>query len=108
MPVSPFSRYRQLSQLELHHPKRGSVRSLPIRRVYAPTEERSQTIPQRHHLYSGYDTADLLALNYFGREDLYWYLLDANDGQLPDELEVGQRLAIPPLSLATRIERPGR
>jgi phage tail protein X len=104
MPVSPFSRYRQLPHLEIVHPQRGATRSLPIRRTYAPSPQATG----RQHTFTGYDTVDLLALKYFGREELYWYLLDANQGQLPAAFEIGQPMTIPPLSLATRIERPGR
>lgn len=103
MPVSPFSRYRNLPTVEVRHATRGLTRSLPIRRSPTPPPPPNS----RKHRFAGYETADLLALKYFGREDLYWHLLDANDGQLPADLEVGEMLVVPPLTLATRIQRPG-
>jgi hypothetical protein len=103
MPVSPFSRYRNLPTLEVPHASRGLTRSLPIRRRPPP----SLPPNSRQHQFADYDTADLLALKHLGREELYWYLLDANGGQLPHEFEVGEMISIPPLTLATRIERPG-
>jgi hypothetical protein len=48
-----------------------------------------------------------LARKHLGREELYWHLLDANGGRLPDSFVVGEKLVIPPVELATRIERPG-
>ncbi len=102
MPVSAFSRYRNLPFLEVSHATRGATRSLPIRR--SPPSLLPSGI--RQHRFASYEAADLLALKYFSREDLYWHILDANDGQLPDTLEPGEMLLIPPLSLATRIERP--
>ncbi len=102
MPVSPFSRYRNLIPLEVRHADRGATRSLPIRRLPMP-----MAASGRPHRFSGFDTVDLLAHRYFGREALYWYLLDANGGRMPSELEVGEFLSIPPLELATRVQRPG-
>jgi hypothetical protein len=126
MPVSPFSRYRNLEVLEVAHPRRGPTRSLPIRRQPTPP------LPPRNrqHRFGSYETADLLALKYFGREELYWHLLDANSNwslvgiepesgderqspskliekhiRLPEDFSPGERLVIPPLSLATRVER---
>ncbi len=129
MPVSPFSRYRNLEVLEVAHPRRGPTRSLPIRRQpTSPLPPRN-----RQHRFGSYETADLLALKYFGREELYWHLLDANRDwtqvqieprseestseiqpeskliekniRLPDDFSPGEMLVIPPLSLATRVER---
>jgi hypothetical protein len=129
MPVSPFSRYRNLDILEVVHPRRGTTRSLPIRRQPTP----SLPPRNRQHRFGSYETADLLALKYFGREELYWHLLDANRDwsllemepgceesnserqphsksiekniRLPDDFSPGEMLVIPPLSLATRVER---
>jgi hypothetical protein len=104
MSVSPFSRYRNLSILEVEHATRGTTRSLPVRRspVSAPP------IDSNRHRFSGYEAVDLLALKYFGREELYWHLLDANHGRLPDSFEPGEIIIIPPINLATRIKISGR
>jgi hypothetical protein len=104
MPVSPFSRYRDLAILEVQHPIRGITRSLPIRRRPVPAPPPGG----RHHRYAGYEAADLLALRYYGRENLYWYLMDANDGRLPDTFAPGELLLIPAPGLATQVERPRR
>ena len=104
MPVSPFSRYRNLPIFEVSHATRGLTSSLPIRRLpVSPVPAQSF-----QHCYADYETADILALKYFGREDLYWYLLDANSVNFSDAFKLGDELNIPPLTLATRIERSGR
>lgn len=103
MPVSPFSRYKNLPFIEVEHASRGQTRSLPVRR-------QSQTVPTtgRKHRFNGFEDVDLLALKHFGREELYWHLLDANGGRLPDDFEIGEIIMIPPLDQATRVQRPGR
>ena len=100
MPVNLFSRYRDLAVLEVNHATRGVTRSLPIRRL----DTDAQAIGGQLHRFASYESADLLSLKYFNREELYWHLLDANSGRLPDEFQPGEMLAIPPLSLATRVE----
>jgi hypothetical protein len=100
MSVNLFSRYRSLPTLEINHAQKGVTRSLPIRKPTSPT----QIEIARQHRFGSYETADLLALKYFNREELYWHLLDANDGRLPDDFKPGELLNIPPLSLATRVE----
>jgi hypothetical protein len=104
VPVGPFSRYRDLDPVEVVHASRGRTRSLPVRRL--PTPDPGPGARRRR--FTGYEPVDLLALRYLGREELYWWLLDANGGRLPDALTVGEPLLIPPLDLATRVERPGR
>lgn len=104
MPVSPFSRYRNLPLQVVSHPTRGVTRSFPIRRppVSPPL------LGSQRHRFAGYETLDLLALKYFGREELYWHVMDANGGRLPDQFEPGEIIQISDLSSATRIERPQR
>ena len=104
MPVNTYSRYRNLNALSISHGTRGRTRSLPIRRL--------PVVPSvtgtRSHRFTGYESADLLALRYLSREDLYWYLLDINGKRLPDQLEPGEMLQIPPLAPATRVDRTRR
>jgi hypothetical protein len=102
MPVSPFSRYRELEVSEVLHQTRGRTRSLPVRRRPQPPLTRAT-----QHRFGGFETADLLALRYYGREDLHWWVLDANGGRAPDSFQPGEVLAIAPLELATRVSRPG-
>jgi hypothetical protein len=104
MPVTLYSRYRQLPLLEIPHARRGLTRSLPIRRAPSPQPRPGAS---RAHRFKGYETADWLALKYFGREDLYWHIMDVNGGRLPNDLEPGEVVQIPPLTLATRVDRPG-
>jgi hypothetical protein len=103
MPVDPFSRYRDLPVLEVRHATRGVTRSLPIRRLPVPPPPPES----QQHRFTGFEPADLLALKYLSREDLYWHILDANGGRLPDAFQPGELLLIPPLDLATRVLRPG-
>jgi nucleoid-associated protein YgaU len=60
------------------------------------------------HTVVGSETLDLLAWKYYGREDLWWRIADANWTLRPFELVAGQTLAIPPLRLATRMSAQGR
>jgi phage tail protein X len=102
MPAGPFSRYRDLSIVVVEHATRGETRSLPVRRTAAPPAPVA-----RRHRVAGYDTIDILARRYFGREDLYWQLLDANAGRRPDSLIPGELIDVPTLDAATRVRRPG-
>jgi nucleoid-associated protein YgaU len=54
------------------------------------------------HTVIGRETLDLLAWKYYGREDLWWRIADANPDITPFLLSPGQTLAIPPLRIATR------
>jgi hypothetical protein len=103
MPVGPFSRYRTLPILELIHATRGPTRSLSVRRpVPIPPPSASRQQP-----FSAFQPYDLLALKYYGREDLYWFILDANGGGLPSSFQIGETILIPPIDLATRVPRSG-
>ncbi len=102
MPVSTCSRYRNLAVVEVTSATRGRTRSLPLRRLPEPPAGAGH-----RHRITGYDTADLLALRYLGREDLFWRVLDANGGRLPGAFVPGEMLEIPPLDTATRVERRG-
>ena len=102
MPVGSLSRYRGLDVLVVQHATRGRTRSLPVRRlpVVPPPADSGQ------YRFGSFDAVDLLALRYFGREDLYWNLLDANGGRLPEEFQPGEVLVVPPGSQVTRVQRP--
>ena len=97
MPVGPSSRYRDLPSVTVSHPTRGATRSLAVRRMPRP-----ELPPAGQHRFAGFEAADLLSLRYFAREELYWHLLDHNGGRLPDELQPGEMLDIPPLLLGAR------
>jgi phage tail protein X len=104
MPVGLLSRYRHQKPIEVVSPSRGKTRALPIRRFPVVRDVSGD----RTHQFASYETVDLLALKYFGREDLYWALLDANRGQLLDDFEPGQKLTVPSVSQVTQIQIPGR
>ena len=102
MPVTPYSRYRDLDTLVVEHATRGETQSLPVRRAAAPP---SPTV--RRHLLAGYETVDLLARSYLGRESLFWQFLDANGGRLPDDFATGELIDVPSLASATLVRRSG-
>lgn len=58
------------------------------------------------HVVVGGETLDQLAFTYYGREDLWWRIADANPGRFPLDWAPGDTLVIPPLRVATRA--PGR
>ena len=93
MALSLYSRYRNLVTVTAD----GKV-SLARR---PPT---STVIPPDSivHTVIGRETLDLLAWKYYGREDLWWRIADANPDVEPFLLSPGQTLAIPPLRIATR------
>ncbi|HET6339858.1 MAG TPA: hypothetical protein VFG30_41900 [Polyangiales bacterium] len=101
MPTDPLSRYRALTAFVVQHAARGVTLALPIRREMLNTPSAADRVRR----FASYDTADLLALKGYGREDLYWIILDANGGRLPETWEVGETLRIPPADRTTRIDR---
>ncbi len=102
MPVGPISRYRNLAVFTVVHPTRGITQSLPIRRPPI-----LQGGGGRQQPFTSYDSFDLMALRFLGTEQLYWFILDANGGQLPAEYEVGETILIPAQAAATRVSRSG-
>jgi|SRR3954469_11897001 nucleoid-associated protein YgaU len=54
------------------------------------------------HVVVGGETLDQLAFTYYGREDLWWRIADANPGRFPLDWAPGDTLVIPPLRVATR------
>jgi nucleoid-associated protein YgaU len=100
MAVGPLSRYRDLPVLQVQHATRGVTRSLPIRRTLSAPQT-----AERLHRLTGFDSLDMLALRFLGSEELYWYLLDANGGRLPDQFTPGELIIIPPAGPATQVQR---
>jgi nucleoid-associated protein YgaU len=99
MPVSPFSRYRRCEVVDVH----GSP-SLAVRRPPADVD------PARcaQHVLVGGETLDQLARRYYGREELWWLIADANrrpDRVLPWDWHAGDVLLIPPPDAAGRTGR---
>jgi hypothetical protein len=102
VPAGPLSRYRDLEVIAADHERRGATQSLPVRRVRVALEPIA-----RRHRHTAYEPLDLIALRHLGREEMYWRLLDANDGRLPGSFEVGEVLAVPSRDTATQVRRSG-
>lgn len=91
-----FSRYYQSETIDVD----GRV-SLAQRRQGA-----LQTYPdQIEHTIVGNETLDQLAAQYYGREEYWWRIADANRGCFPWEWKPGDKVIIPPIRVATRTPR---
>ncbi|TVP48066.1 MAG: hypothetical protein EA350_03795 [Gemmatimonadales bacterium] len=96
MDLSLHSRYHGVGTVEVD----GEV-SLRQRLTGAP-----EPMPDAiRHTLIGRETLDALAHRYYGREDLWWRIADANPGAFPLDWKAGDILAIPPLRIATRTPR---
>jgi phage tail protein X len=96
MPVSIYSRYYGLDTVEI----KGRI-SL-IQRPPVPVQRYPDSLV---HVLIGGETLDQLAARYYGREDLWWRIADANPGRFPLDWRAGDTLSIPPLRVATRTPR---
>lgn len=112
MPVSKFSRYANIKTLRAPgNDAETLVTSLQLR----PPVEAASYPDSIIHTVVGGETLDALAHRYYGREDLWWRIMDANDlypddaGSVADvrlfALRAGDRLIIPPVRAATRFPR---
>lgn len=97
MAVSIYSRYYGLPTMVVN-----DVPSLALRPMPVPVSYPDALI---HTVLAG-ETLDLLAFRYYGREDLWWRIADANPGLVPPDIAPGSTLAIPPLRVATRTGAP--
>ena len=93
MPVPIYSRYYGLRTLLV-----GGRPSLEQRPLPAIVEYPDSLV---HEIIGG-ETLDQLAKIYYGREDLWWRIADANPRHDPLGWAVGDKLVIPPLRVATR------
>lgn len=96
MPISMYSRYYGLDTVE----EDGRV-SLTQRPGF-PTATYPDSLL---HTLVGGETLDQLAARYYGREDLWWRIADANPGRFPLDWKPGETLVIPPIRVATRTPR---
>jgi nucleoid-associated protein YgaU len=96
MPVSIYSRYYQLEAVEIA----GQIGL--AQRLTAPPESYPDSIL---HTVVGGETLDQLAAHYYGREELWWRIADANPGRFPLDWQPGETLVIPPIRVATRMPR---
>lgn len=91
-----FSRYYNLEKVEVD----GRL-SLCQRRLEVP-----ESYPdQLEHTIIGDETLELLAKRYYGREELWWRIADANPSLFPMDWKPGDRIVIPPIRIATRTPR---
>ena len=94
MPISRYSRYYGLPSIEL-----GGLVSL-TQRPAVPAETPPDSL---FHTLVGAETLDQLAARYYGREDLWWRIADANPGRFPLDWQPGDVVVIPPIRIATRL-----
>ena len=101
MPVSFSSRYYGFDVL----PAEGRDSNVLALRL-ADDAELQATYPDSIlHVLVGDETLDQLAALYFGREDLWWRIADANPTKYPFDWQAGDSLVIPPIRVATRTQR---
>ncbi|SFF09365.1 hypothetical protein SAMN02745121_06894 [Nannocystis exedens] len=92
MPVSVTSRYHRLDVLV--DPERGPY---VAQRPPPPPGPPPGSVT---HVLVGEETLDQLAKQYYGREDLWWRIADANPARHPADWRAGDALVIPPLTAA--------
>lgn len=96
MPISMYSRYYGLDTVA----EDGRVGL--AQRPGVPSEMHPDSLL---HTVVGGETLDYLAARYYGREDLWWRIADANPGRFPLDWRPGETLFIPPIRVATRTPR---
>ena len=96
MTISIYSRYFGLDMVA----EDGRV-SLAQRPLVTPKSYPDGLV---HTLVAG-ETLDQLAVRYYGREDVWWRIADANPGRFPFDWTPGETLVIPPIRVATRTPR---
>lgn len=92
MPVSIASRYYRLAVLEDDHGQ-AYVAQRPVPPLVEPPGSLT-------HVLVGGETLDQLARLYYGREDQWWRIADANPGRHPADWLAGETLVIPTLTAA--------
>lgn len=96
MPVTIFSRYYNIKKVEING------KHTLMQRVNQAQKEYPDSIS---HTIVGNETLDQLAVKYYGREDLWWRIADANRNRFPLDWGPGDTLTIPPVRVATRTPR---
>ena len=96
MDLPLHSRYRAVGTVEV-----GGEVSLR-QRLARPPEDMPDAV---RHTIRGRETLDALAHRYYGREDLWWRIADANPDVFPLDLRPGDVITIPPVRIATRMPR---
>jgi nucleoid-associated protein YgaU len=93
MPVTLYSRYYGLGTVTRDGQQSLAARPLP------PLVDYPDGLV--HVMVAG-ETLDQLAFTYYGREDLWWRIADANPGRFPLDWSPGDTVLIPPIRVATR------
>ncbi len=96
MTTSIYSRYHKQSLIET-----GGKVSQTQRLTTVPEEYPDSLL----HEVVGNETLDQLAKKYYGREELWWRIADANPAKFPWDWQAGDILVIPPIRVATRTPR---
>jgi nucleoid-associated protein YgaU len=96
MPVSRYSRYYGLDSVE-----RDRKVSL-VQRLTLPATAPADSIS---HTLVGGETLEQLAARYYGREDLWWRIADANRTRFPFDWRPGDTVVVPPVRIATQVPR---
>jgi hypothetical protein len=60
------------------------------------------------HRVVGSEAVDAIARHYYGREDLWWQVMDGNPLQFPLDLKAGDLLELQPPRAASQISREQR
>jgi nucleoid-associated protein YgaU len=93
MPVTLYSRYYGLGPVTIDDQVSLTQRPSP------PLVDYPDSLV---HVIVGGETLDQLAFAYYGREDLWWRIADANPRRFPLDWIAGDKIIIPPLRVATR------
>lgn len=94
MSVSRQSRYYGL-------PTFSHAGRLTLAQRFAPRPD--ETEPFILHRLGATETIDQLALRYYGRQDLWWRIADANPNKFPLDWEPGDLVRIPSDTRVTRV-----
>jgi len=93
MAVTIYSRYYGLDTVRIDGQTSLALRPIPLLVDYPDS---------LLHVIRVGETLDQLAFIYYGREDLWWRIADANPGRFPLDWAPGDTVVIPPLRVATR------
>jgi phage tail protein X len=103
MPVQPDSRYANLPLLAVTAPD-GSQRNVVELRLQGQVTGVQTTA---YRVLRG-DVVDLVARRFYGDEDIWWRILDANPLVYPLDIKAGDVLQLPTPGAATAITRARR
>lgn len=103
MPVSPFSRYAGLPTLQVADASGRTATVLALRRPMPP-----EGLGAARHQVVGSEPVDAIARHYYGREDLWWQVMDGNPLRFPLDVKAGDVLELQPPRAAGQVSREQR